>query len=165
MEKGIGGTLVWYYCMCKRQVWLMAHHILPDETDNNIRIGRLIDQMSYPHRRQRRINIDDTLAIDTILGEGVVAEIKKSSASTEAARLQLAYYLYYLKHNKGIETSGVLMIPDEKRRYPVELSPELERQIESILKHIEELREQEMPVATERKPRCQRCAYNGICWG
>jgi hypothetical protein len=36
----VNGTLIWYYYICKRQVWLMAHALVPDQEDDNIRQGR-----------------------------------------------------------------------------------------------------------------------------
>ena len=165
MEKGIGGTLVWYYCICPRQVWLMAHNILPDETDDNVRVGRLVDQWSYPYERRRSINLDNTVVVDFVESEGIVAEVKKSSAALEAARMQLAYYLYYLRVKKGVICSGKLLIPEERKRYDVELTPEVEARLEEILRDIEKLRSQEMPVPARRIQHCGKCAYAGICWG
>ncbi|MBI2953916.1 MAG: CRISPR-associated protein Cas4 [Chloroflexi bacterium] len=165
MEKGIGGTLIWYYTICPRQVWLLAHNVLPDQADHNIQVGRLIDQWSYPQQRHRGINLDNTVVIDVITGEGVVAEVKKSSASLDAARLQLAYYLYYLKHNKGVTTKGVLLVPEERRRYPLELTPEVESQLEEVLREVESLRSQDKPVPARRIHYCKKCAYAGVCWG
>jgi len=165
VEKGIGGTLVWYYSICARQVWLMAHNILPDETDKNIQIGRLIDEFSYPGERRRKINLDNTVVMDIASNKGVVAEVKKSLAALESARLQLAYYLYYLKHKKGVQTKGVLLVPEERRRYEMELTPEMEARIEEVLGEIEAVRSAEKPPPAEQKPFCRPCAYAGICWG
>lgn len=165
MEKEIGGTLVWYYVMCPRQVWLLAHNILPDQTDQNLQIGRMIDEWSYPRQRRRGVNVDNALVIDILEGEGVVAEVKKSSASLEAARMQLAYYLYYLKHRKGIETTGMLLIPEERRRYRLELTPEMEAQLEHILAQIDKVRALERPMPPRKNRRCRRCAYAPVCWG
>ena len=36
------GTLVWFYKICKREVWLMSKNILPDQMDENIDLGRLV---------------------------------------------------------------------------------------------------------------------------
>lgn len=36
MDIYMTGVYIWYYNICKRQVWLMAHNILPDENDDNI---------------------------------------------------------------------------------------------------------------------------------
>ncbi|HHY29486.1 MAG TPA: Dna2/Cas4 domain-containing protein, partial [Syntrophaceticus sp.] len=26
-QVGVGGTLIWYYFICKRQVWLISHQL------------------------------------------------------------------------------------------------------------------------------------------
>jgi CRISPR-associated exonuclease Cas4 len=164
MEKGIGGTLVWYYCLCPRQVWLMAHNILPDEDDDRVSAGRLIHQFSYPEMPRREVNIDNTITIDLLPEEGVVAEIKKSSAALEAATLQLGYYLYYLKHNKGIRVRGYLLFPQERKRQVVELTSEMEAKVEQLLSRIDAIRKQPMPPEARRIPHCRPCAYSGVCW-
>ena len=51
----INGTLVWYYVICKRQVWLMSHNIEPAQDDTNIEIGRFIHEMRYK-RKKREIH-------------------------------------------------------------------------------------------------------------
>jgi CRISPR/Cas system-associated exonuclease Cas4 (RecB family) len=35
----ITGTLLWYYAICKREVWLMAHSIAPDEENQALEMG------------------------------------------------------------------------------------------------------------------------------
>jgi CRISPR-associated exonuclease Cas4 len=40
----VNGTLVWYYSICKREVWLMSRNISPDQRDTNIDIGRFIHE-------------------------------------------------------------------------------------------------------------------------
>ena len=164
MDRGIGGTLVWYYAICERQVWLLARNILPEQDDNNIRVGRLLDEMTYPRERQRGVNVDNTIVIDFLGDQGVVAEVKKSSRALKAARLQVAYYLYYLKHNKGFETEAVILVPEERRRHRVELTPELEAEVEQAIREIEMLRASSAPVKARRGMRCRRCAYAPICW-
>lgn len=143
----------------------MAHHILPDEEDDRISAGRVIHQFAYPEMPRREVNIDNTMTVDLLPGEGVVAELKKSSAALEAAILQLAYYLYYLKHHKGLEVRGHLLIPHERRRHVVELDPQLEAKLQRILTDIESIRRQPLPPEARRIPHCKPCAYSGICWG
>lgn len=36
----VNGTLIWYYTVCHRQVWLMARHLTPDEQDDNVVLGK-----------------------------------------------------------------------------------------------------------------------------
>ena len=48
----VTGTLVWYYCICPREAWLMAHQINPDEDDPNIEYGRFLQRFSYGRERK-----------------------------------------------------------------------------------------------------------------
>ena len=38
MTLSVNGTMMWYYYICHRQVWLTAHHITPDSDDPNIQL-------------------------------------------------------------------------------------------------------------------------------
>lgn len=159
----LGGTIIWYYYVCVREVWLMAHRILPQEDDEYLAIGRLLHEDSY-RRERREILIDNTIRIDLRLADGVVAEVKKSSKTLNAARMQLAYYLYYLKHEKGVERRGLLLIPSEKRRIEVELTPELEAELSTTILNIRRIIARPKPPSPKRIPVCRHCAYAPICW-
>ncbi|MGH2457978.1 MAG: CRISPR-associated protein Cas4 [Chloroflexota bacterium] len=159
----LGGTLIWYYYVCPREVWLMAHRILPQEDNEFLALGRLLHESSY-RRERHEILIDNTIRIDLHLAEGVVAEVKKSSKSLDAARMQLAYYLYYLKNEKGIERAGLLLIPSEKRRVVVELTPELEAELRGVIREIRRIAARPKPPPLKRIPVCRNCAYAPICW-
>jgi len=55
----IGGTLVWYYFICKRQVWLMARGIEPERRDDALIEGRLLGEHSYA-RDRHSIQVGDS---------------------------------------------------------------------------------------------------------
>lgn len=102
----IGGTLVWYCLICKRQVWLISHGVEADKEDEFLKLGRLIDESSY-ERVRHSVSFGDS-KFDLLKEEKgvlVIGEIKKSSRSIEAARLQLAHYLYELAKS-GIAARG-----------------------------------------------------------
>ncbi|RKX92245.1 MAG: CRISPR-associated protein Cas4, partial [Spirochaetes bacterium] len=40
MVKNIIPTLIWYYYICPREVWLMAHEINPEQDNPLVEIGR-----------------------------------------------------------------------------------------------------------------------------
>ena len=48
----VNGTLMWYYMICKREVWLMSRNIVPDQKDTNIDIGRFIHETSYTRNKK-----------------------------------------------------------------------------------------------------------------
>ena len=160
----ITGTLIWYYYICKREVWLMAHQIEPAQNNTNIEIGRIIHEDSY-QREKKEIRFDNTV-ID-ILGhrEGniIIAEIKKSSKYLPSVTKQLAFYLLQLKE-KGINLTGEIRIPQEKKKIKVELTQELEQEIKEICVNIEKIIELSLPPVAEKIHFCGRCGYYEFCW-
>ena len=38
---------IWYYCICKREVRLLAHALEADQQDENIQMGNVIHETSY----------------------------------------------------------------------------------------------------------------------
>lgn len=163
MQK-ITGTLIWYYNICKREVWLMAHEINPFEDDPFLEIGRILGEESYS-REKKEIDAGN-IKIDMIRkqdGTVVVAEIKKSSKFENAAKMQLLYYLYKLKE-EGVNLKGELLIPTEKKRIPVELTEKYEEKLEEDFKEIQKILSMEKPPPLIKIHFCRPCAYKEFCW-
>ena len=150
------------YLTCPREAWLEYHSMHADQENEYLVLGRLVHETSY-ERYRKELFIDRLLKIDLFRGE-LVAEVKKSSRHKEAARLQLGYYLYYLKHEKGVNLKGVLLFPKERRTEMVELSPDLEEEIRKTLKELERLLSQEKPPPAVRIRYCKTCAFQEFCW-
>lgn len=161
----VGGTLVWYWSICTRQVWLMARGIEPEPKDEFLALGRLVDQNSYA-RERHQVGFGDNKFdfVQGADGDLVVCEVKKSSRAERSARLQLAHYLYELQ-KAGIEARGVLMFPTEKKRVEVELTDEAIAELDSIYAEIEALVRRASPPAAEFCKYCGKCAYAEYCWG
>lgn len=112
---GTNGTLVWFYKICKREVWLMSKNILPDQMDENIDLGRFIHENSY-QRKEKEV-LFGNVKFDVVFENEdklVIGETKKTSKYENASKYQLAYYLFVLK-DSGINAEGVLLYPEEKR--------------------------------------------------
>ncbi|WP_368491081.1 Dna2/Cas4 domain-containing protein [Clostridium sp. BJN0013] len=43
----INGVFLWYYNICKRELWFMSRKIVPDQQDENVDIGRFIYKNTY----------------------------------------------------------------------------------------------------------------------
>lgn len=158
------GSLVQAFHVCPRQVWLLSRQICPDEDNVFLELGRLIGRQSYG-RERREVRLGH-LAIDLVRrGERqfVVGEVKKSSRAREAARMQLAFYLYELRE-MGIEAEGELLFPEERRRERVILDEALARRVEEIKRRISALMAEELPPPPARIPYCAKCAYGELCW-
>lgn len=164
MVKLITGTLIQSYNICKRQTWLMAHQIIPDQDHPYIEMGRLIDEESYD-RDKKKINFENVV-LDLVRsdeGDIIVGEVKKSSKAQESARMQLAFYLYKLKES-GVNARGVLLFPEERKRIIIELTPELENELEQIFKDIERIIFQATPPPFKKIGYCKNCGYKEFCW-
>lgn len=163
-EFRITGTYVWYYCICKREVWLLSRGITPDQSDENMEIGRFLHEKAYA-REKKEIDFYG-MKLDILKNESgqiVIGEIKKSSKYLESAEMQLLYYLHELEQ-MGINAEGILLIPEEKKRYPIILDKEGKRKLNEIFEGILEVVTSELPPRPVRITFCKNCAYNELCW-
>ena len=96
MDDRITGVMVYYYFVCRRKLWYFCHDINMENENENVMIGRILDETSYK-RDDKHVNIDNVINIDFIREHKEIHEIKKSKAIEEAGIWQTKYYLYYLK--------------------------------------------------------------------
>jgi len=158
------GSLVNAYFICPRKLWLFAHEVSPDPDWELLELGRLITEATY--KRDRKELSSEGMKIDVLKredGDIVVGEIKKSSKGLKAAKMQLAFYLYKLK-KKRVNLKGELLIPKEKKRIKVELTPELESELEKAFASIREIISKDKPPEPHKIRFCTRCAYREFCW-
>jgi CRISPR-associated exonuclease Cas4 len=164
LDININGTLIWYYYICKREVWLMARSINPDQDNPYIDLGRLVHETSY--KREKKEIVFDNVKMD-IITDGdqqiVVAEIKKSSRFEKSATMQLAFYLKKLK-DAGMEATGELRFPTEKRREKVELSDDILNELETACEDIKSIILMDTAPKPEQCQYCKPCGYNEFCW-
>jgi len=163
MEIDINGTLIWYYYICKREVWLIGHSIEPEQESDHLTLGRHIHETFYK-RRKKDLSIDNKIKIDILPGRKVIGEIKKSSRFLKSAKMQLAFYLYYMKKEKALEMEGVLMVPEERKRVSIRLTEELEKEVEKAIAEIESILKMERPPPAVKINYCKNCAYREMCW-
>lgn len=160
--KIITGTLVWYYHVCEREVWLMGREITPEEDYQALDMGRAIHEIYY-QRMKKEIALNG-MKIDVIKGQNkTVCEVKTSSKYLEAAKMQLIYYLYRLKES-GIDAIGEILIPKEKKKISIHLSPEIEETLLKALRQIKRIIDLEQPPLPKRTHFCRNCAYKDMCW-
>ena len=163
------GTQVNYFGICHRKLWLFSHNIEMERENENVQIGKLIGEKSYG-RERKEVNIDNRIVIDwvesRVLADGtlLIHETKKSRSFDSAHRLQVLYYIYYLKQ-KGVAARGEIDYPLLKKTEKVELDGEAENEVLRVLAGIQSVIE--MPVAPprlENKRLCEKCAYFELCW-
>ena len=158
----ITGLMVQYFHVCKRELWFMSRGLDIDREATNIQRGTYVDETSYDDRR-RSYRINGRIQLD-LLDSGDVMEVKVSSTLEKPARMQLLYYLWYLDEVLDIEKDGVLAYPQERKRERVELDDEATAEVEDTVRGIIETVERDAPPALDKKPYCDACLYQDICW-
>jgi CRISPR-associated exonuclease Cas4 len=160
----VTGTLVWYYFVCKREVWLMSREVTPFEEDDLLEIGRLIHEDSYK-REKKEVDIF-SMRIDVLRkqdGRLLVGEMKKSSAYLLPAKMQLLFYLYKL-HKMGIFADRELLVPKERKKEKVILTDDATRKLESAIEDIRRIIALETPPPAVKTRFCSKCAYRDFCF-
>ncbi|MGB9760145.1 MAG: CRISPR-associated protein Cas4 [Thermoproteota archaeon] len=160
------GTQISYFVVCPTKLWLFSHFTTLEKGSDLVQLGKLLQQTSYRETRKDLI-VDQKIAIDFLKRENelILHEVKKSSKLEEAHIMQLAYYLYFLKNEKGIESiRGVINYPRERKIIEVKLTREKEKEIEEILRKVKEVISLPKPPKPEYKKYCRKCAYFELCF-
>ena len=163
MNKEITGVMIYYYEVCKRKLWYFYNEIQMEEGNENVAIGKVIDEETYK-RDTKHINIDNVVNIDFIRSKKVLHEVKKSKKVEEASILQVKYYLYFLKKRGVDNIVGKIDYPLLKQSIDVKLTNEDIDNIEKILKDIKKIVSGDKPPLIEKKKICKACAYCDLCF-
>ena len=142
----------------------MAHEIEPERDFELLAEGRLNQEAHYK-RAMKELALPG-MRLDQVRREGgklIVSEVKKSSRFLPATRMQLGYYLWRLAE-EGMEASGEILVPAERTREVMDLTPELRKEVERMVANIEILVREPAPPPAERIPFCKKCAYAEFCW-
>ena len=92
------GVKINYYYLCKRKLWLFSKGITMEHLSDRVLSGKVLHENAYSRQKSKEIVIDDIIKLDIIDGD-FIREVKLSSRMSNSHRMQLLYYLYYLKKN------------------------------------------------------------------
>lgn len=142
----------------------MAHQLVPDQDQENIQIGKIVGENSYP-RDKKEIDLGNA-KIDLIKkekGELVIGEVKKSSRFIESASKQLLFYMLQLRE-MGIQARGELLFPEEREKVEIILDESAEIEIKQTIQDIEAIVSMDGPPEAVKIKCCRNCAYGEFCW-
>lgn len=162
----ITGTIINYYFHCKRQCYLFANKINLEDNSEDVRIGRVLHEIRAKDGKNSEIKYEN-MVLDKITSK-YIEEYKKSDSDTNAAKMQLLFYLKNLKE-KGIEKEGKLIYneknkKDTKKTEVIKLNNENQEKLEKCLKEIQALISQEEVPKVEKDNKCKKCAYYEYCY-
>lgn len=164
-EFKITGTMVAYFVICKRKLWLFANNITMEKYSDLVDIGRLISETSFSREKEKEVLIGDTIKIDFIrIGDEIIVhEVKKSKKLEEAHIWQVKFYIYSLQ-NLGINChSGVIHYPKLMRKVDVNFEDDDRIVIENFSNEIRALLRKPLPPSI-KKGYCKKCAYYSFCY-
>lgn len=164
-ELKTNGIKVQYWAVCPRKLWLYAKGVRLEATSDRVSLGRLLHEHSYSYLPRHELLVDNLIKVDVLEGENKILEVKSSRKLIEAARLQVAYYLVYLKRIGAGELIGELRFPKQRRREEVRLTEDLEAKVTEALRNIRQVEGSPDPPPAEFTNICRACAYIELCWG
>ena len=158
----ITGTEFNYYHICHRKLWLFSHGIQMEQESDNVLLGKLLHEHSYP-RQKKEILIDGVIKIDFLDGDAV-HEVKKSNKMEDSHIGQLLYYIYCLRQ-KGVDIrKGIINYPKQRRTIEIELTEEKESGIRDTIKKIQEIKTLKQPPEILNSRICKKCGYEEFCY-
>lgn len=161
----ITGTMVNYYIHCKRQCWLFANKINLEDNSEDVRIGKILHELKNEKSKKKEVAIE-SVKIDKLTDDYLI-EVKKSDSDVEATKWQTLYYLKILK-DKGIERKGKIEFIEknkqDKKVMFVELTSDIEEQLEKLLYDIEEYIHGDTIADVLNEKKCKKCAYYEYCY-
>ncbi len=161
-ELKTNGIKINYLYVCERKLWLFDRGIQRESDSDKVLIGKLTSKYSYPREKKKELLIDNLISID-IVGSDYIVEVKHSNKLSQADKIQILYYLYFLK-KFGVEKKGIINYPKLRKKEVVELNEEEEREVEKALLKVKEILSLEEPPEVKRKKYCPKCAYYLFCF-
>lgn len=161
----INGTLISYYFICKKKLWLHANRINLEDNSEDVRIGKILHEINESKSKKGEVSIDN-IKIDKLTRDYLV-EIKKSDSDIESVKWQVLLYLYKLKQ-KGIEKKGKIEFIEknkqDKKLHYIELDEENEAKLQEVLEQINLLVNEDFPPQAKFELKCKKCAYYEYCF-
>lgn len=171
----INATLINYYHLCHRKMWLHANGITMEHTSDLVYEGKLIGEESYPQRAEKNQELEISVELENGVmasakidffdaKNGVVHETKKSAAKEKAHVAQVKFYLYLLRKNGVKADYGIIEYPKIRQTERVELldedSVEVDKWVADVVRIIgQAVCPPKLPVS-----KCKSCSYFDFCW-
>ncbi|OZI05904.1 CRISPR-associated protein Cas4 [Siphonobacter sp. BAB-5385] len=159
-------TLINYYHLCHRKMWLHANHIRMEHTSEAVAEGKQLHEHAYPQRaeRYREITLDGSKIDFYDPYNKVVHEIKKSDKLEHSHVAQVQFYLYLLQKNGVAGATGLIEYPKLRQTQTVYLEETDLSVVESWIQDIERIINSEQCPGRISKSRCQACSYFDFCY-
>lgn len=162
MERAdIGGVHIKYLHHCRRQLWLYARGVRPEQLSSRVQLGEAVHETSY--KRSKEVDLG-AARLDHLDGALWVHETKSSAAPTKADEAQAMYYCHLLRQ-LGVPAQGaILRYPKTRRKMRIPYDSDREAQTQADMDEV--LATIATSSSPERLPRkdCRGCSFLDYCW-
>lgn len=167
-HQNIGGTLIAYYHLCHRKLWLHARHVRMENATSNSHVaeGKLLGETTYNRRSQKWQELDlGFVKIDHFdPSTNTIREVKKSPKLEHAHIAQVQYYLYVLEQRGITGATGIIEYPKQRKTTNVILDPNVRKEIQGWLAEIHRISQLTQCPDLVRKSYCKSCAFYDFCF-
>ncbi|MGK9368406.1 CRISPR-associated protein Cas4 [Melioribacter sp. Ez-97] len=163
----ITGTHICYYFHCHRHLWLFAHSINMEHTNDIVAMGKFISESTY-EREKHEIHItddEDDIVLDFYDSKTkTIHEVKKSDKMEETHVWQVKFYIYVLEKMGIDNVRGEINYPKLKQKAEVTLTESDRKKLKEIREEVKKIAELNVPPVVINKPFCKQCAYYELCY-
>lgn len=158
----ITGTNIHYFMVCKRKLWISLHHINMEQFNEDVGVGKVIEETSYERRSEKHKQVLlENIKVDFIdVKKKVLHETKKSSKNIDSAIMQMKYYLYII----GDSYTGLIEIPTERFKQVVVLTNDDKAEIERMILDINKIYNGKCPIIEKDVMFCEKCSFFDFCY-
>lgn len=170
----ITATLINYYIICPRKLWLHANGITMEHTSDMVYDGKLLHEISYPQRAEKYSEVELSIQWNTVAlygkvdfydrKEKVIHETKRGNKVEEAHEWQLKFYIWLFELN-GIEgVTGKIEYPKLRLTTEVFLSDSERTILTKLIPEIQKTIQDDNCPPTLQSRICKSCSYGDFCY-
>ena len=150
-----------YYIICKTKLWLHHHRLIFADENQNVQIGRIIDEKHF--KQDNKVNLGFAVAdfIDITKDKIIISEVKKSNKMSEAHKLQLLHFMYIINTDDK-DIIGKLRYPTTNKIIRLELDADNITYYINTKNKIKNIISGDMP-NIEWKNACKSCSMREFC--
>ena len=159
-------TLITYYHLCHRKLWLHAHHITMEHNSQAVAEGKLIGETTYQRRAKKwkELTVGNSKIDHYDPQTNTIREVKKSPKLEFVHIAQVQYYLYLLEQRGVANATGVIEYPKQRKTTTVQLDDTIRQEIVGWIVEAERLLHSPTCPELVKKSYCRSCSFCDFCY-
>ena len=159
-------TLITYYHLCHRKLWLHAHHITMEHNSQTVAEGKLIGETTYQRRAKKwkELSVGNSKIDHYDPQTNTIREVKKSPKLEFVHIAQVQYYLYLLEQRGVANATGIIEYPKHRKTTTVQLDATTRTAIAGWIAESQRIVHSPTCPALVQKSYCRSCSFRDFCF-